>query len=418
MNILVQAWNKFHLPQLQELSAIVQSSNKSIDQIFVFCHSTKDLELESIKKLPIKINVIPSHLSIWEKTTLLENQLRKDISRNDRLFVIMQEHTHCILQHLVCQICGSAFQEQTTFSAQSKFSSLSIPMNTQMNGNGRLFNHIKELIYSGNYRSCHLLLQNKVESHDLFQLVRFGDRLFHMDFSFDGKNGDIHPLILLKEKMEIEKIGTKEELQFLDELFPLENGDQKAFLYFLYNYAEFLYQERDMIDFIVIFYRIVEEAFLYALGWDVNDDSEFFYRKEAKYKLPFPDWTLTKHFYRYDKALRNYIRNLESKKNVKIRMDKQRGLEKLTDKERYFVRLYFFAKNKALNRCLDFRHEGVGGHGFLNLTREELETICGGQTPLELIDPFLEEQQLKPKFSIFSILNKVILSVLSKEFGE
>ena len=63
---------------------------------------------------------------------------------------------------------------------------------------------------------------------------------------------------------------------------------------------------------------------------------------------------------------------------------------------------------------LELRHEGVSGHGFADFNKEEFETICGGQSPLEKMDPLLSQLQLKPEFSLFKLVQKGILESRKK----
>ena len=56
-------------------------------------------------------------------------------------------------------------------------------------------------------------------------------------------------------------------------------------------------------------------------------------------------------------------------------------------------------------------HEEVSGHGFADFNKEEFETICGGQSPLEKMGPLLSQLQLKPEFSLFKLVQKGILGI-------
>lgn len=71
----------------------------------------------------------------------------------------------------------------------------------------------------------------------------------------------------------------------------------------------------------------------------------------------------------------------------------------LIEVEWYFLQLYYFFHDKKLEELLQFRHEGVSGHGFEEFTKEQFKTLCGGQTMLAHIAPMTEMLQVKPDFS-------------------
>ena len=60
----------------------------------------------------------------------------------------------------------------------------------------------------------------------------------------------------------------------------------------------------------------------------------------------------------------------------------------------------------ANEEILELRHEGVSGHDFADFNKEEFETIWGGQSPLEKMDPLLSQLQLKLEFSLFKFVQK------------
>ena len=192
----------------------------------------------------------------------------------------------------------------------------------------------------------------------------------------------------------------------------------------LSNYAEYLYTENDLIDFIVLFYRLVEETLLYSIGWDINWNTrdeyrQFFIRTDAAYALSIPKTEkLSKHFHRYMKILKNEIRAIEDRMQVKIRRDKCVGLERLSPQDRFFADLYLFFNSKSLEDFLDLRHEGVSGHGFAEFTKEDFEVMLNGQSPLLFIHPFLKKFDLLPEVSIFNLIQKCVLALLVVEITE
>ncbi|WP_394186768.1 hypothetical protein [Metabacillus halosaccharovorans] len=277
-----------------------------------------------------------------------------------------------------------------------------------------LIQQISELIYSGNYHSAKVLFSEKVgHSRVLNELLQFGQQLFVLDFSYQSSQGVQNPIELLKQILTISKNVNSEELKYLEGLINTPNK-QESFIALLHNYASFLYEQNDMIDFIVLYYRLVEETLLYALGWDINERNYLKYREGAIYNLDFPTWRLTKHYHRYAQALEQYISKIEKKKQITIDQKRQR-FENLTSSEAYFASIWLDFKENGIQECIDFRHEGVSGHGFADLTKIELEEKCNGQPPLHLLDSLLTNLDLKPSHSIFELLNKGIIAMLQEE---
>ena len=406
---LLMTYSEQFLENIQYAIQTCGSQNQSIEEVITFCSSAA----EEKKCREAYYRGVAIEGSIQQQSEGVKEFLIANVKDQDRIIVFLPKYARP-LQTILIQVCSSRFQKQTSFLAEREKTLLPFIESNQQPHHSRIEQHMRELIYSGNYRSA-LNLVKDMRNNELKQLIRFGEQLFRLDFSFQMSQGEIPPIDLLVNCLTEHAIVDGEEIAYLQELKGAEEGRQKAFLFLLHNYAEFLYEQKDIIDFIVLYYRIAEESVLFALGWDVNDQSRFTKRTGAKYMLDFPNWPLTKHYHRYEQALRQYIRGLEEQKKVKIRTDKQVGFDRLTPGEVYFAEVYLFFRNKAIQECLDFRHEGVSGHGFADLTKAEIENICGGKTPLQLLEPLLQQHGLLPEYSIFQILNKAILALMARE---
>jgi hypothetical protein len=405
---LLLTYSDHLVEHIHHASRILKSHTSVIEEVIVFCQ-TREEEM-SVPGLHTSV-VIEGR--IQQQSARLKEFLQTSLNENDSILVFL--HSNALpLQSILTQLCSSSYQRQTFFLAEGEQAIIPFLESNQPELSASLEQHIRELIYSGNYRSA-LNLVKDIKNNELKQLISFGDQLFRLDFSYHANHGDIHPLDLLMDSLMEHSIASGEEIAYIQELKGVTGGGQKPFLFLLQNYAEFLYEQKDIIDFIVLYYRIVEETLLFALGWDVDDQSTFSKREDAQYIMDLPDWRLTKHYHRYEQALRQYIRRLEEEKKVKIRADRQIGFDSLSPEELYFAELYLSIRIKGIQECLDFRHEGVSGHGFADLTIAEMEIICGGQTPLELLEPLLKQQGLLPGFSIFQVLNKAILALLMTE---
>ena len=280
-----------------------------------------------------------------------------------------------------------------------------------------LYEHIHELVISGNFTAAKKLITfNHFKDQRIIHLLDLGEYL--KSLHIPNRNGTMYFQILNDVLKTINEENDPEEIEYVERIEGLWKNDQKAFIFYLHNYADFLYKENDLIDFIVLFYRLAEETLLYSIGWDINwntsdEQRQFFIRKNALYSLRIPrTGNLSKHFHRYMNVLKQEIRSIEERQQVKIRRDKCVGLERLSDRDKYFAELYLFFNNKKLEEFLDLRHEGVSGHGFADFTKEDFERILGG-SPLEKFNQILTMLELNPEFSVFRLVQKAILALVA-----
>jgi hypothetical protein len=280
-----------------------------------------------------------------------------------------------------------------------------------------LYEHLHELVTSGNFSAAKKMITfHQIQDKRIIHLLDLGD--YFKNLHIPNHNGSMYLQLLKDVLLSINEENSPEELDYIERMEGLWKNDQRAFILYLHNYAEFLYKENDLIDFIVLYYRLAEEALLYSIGWDINwytrdERKQFFVRKDAVYSLRIPRTEkLSKHFHRYMKVLNQEIRTIEERQQVKIRRDKCVGLDRLSDRDRYFADLYQFFNHKKFEEFLDLRHEGVSGHGFADFTKEDFERILGG-SPLEKFNQILTILELNPEFSVFQLVQKAILALIA-----
>ncbi|RSK26552.1 hypothetical protein EJF36_06585 [Bacillus sp. HMF5848] len=419
-HLLLNLWkNENDFTQIEEsIRLITQAGHKDIHMYIlnIGCEEISDIDSsfsEIIKSQPtVHITIIRKNIaevtSIEDFINNLTAILSEIVLEQDRIYLLHNQN-HPRYYHALVHYCSQVFQSQTTFLSNQKKLSLSIEAYVSDRDE---YHKMYDLVMSGNYRAAKILVNNQ-QNYALNTLLDLGNSLLTLQIhnTTRGEN----PFDVLASVLEDEKLCDKEEQLFLEILKGVQQGEQEAFIYYLYEYASFLYKEEDLVDFIVLYYRLVEELLLYALGWNADDRNRFFIRKNAAFSLPFPRWQLTKHFHRYLKALSQYVRGLETNIGVKIRRDKCVGLEKLTKQEKYFVEIYLLLKDKKLEEFLDLRHEGISGHGFADFSKEDFIKTCGGIPPLEKIDTILEKMNLVPPYSIFELVNRGILALAGKE---
>ncbi|KAA9030642.1 hypothetical protein [Niallia endozanthoxylica] len=358
-------------------------------------------------------------LSIQERLAKVETALLNVMKKNDyHLYLILNQCQSSFLQ-MVMHYCVSTFYHQLTVISDpmgkqgSEVESIKIEPYLSEEG---LSHHFYELVISNNFKAAKSLISNRELPHELERLLDFGQELLSLQVR-KGKNGMDDPFTLLISQLE--KYGERAEVHYVENLKKIQAGDQKAFIHYLYNYAEIVYEANDLIDFIVLFYRLAEETLLYSLGWDtrpysVPNRNSVFVRKDQPFFLQVPNERMTNHLHSYMKVLRREVRRIEDRYRVTIRRDKCVGLERLPARDRYFADLYLFFKDKGLEDILELRHEGVSGHGFADFNKEEFEAFCGGQSPLEKMDSLLAQLQLKPQFSLFKLIQKGILGLVQE----
>lgn len=357
--------------------------------------------------------------SLVRKHKQLVTLFREQIDQEDKIYLHMGQGD-VATQHLIAHLGIQEYKKQVMFltgnGLQKDHYFNSLEPESYMS-NRQLYHHIHEYVMSSNYQSAKLLIEKEMSDTRISKLLQFGYDLKKLNVNNNEECFD-----LLKEVLS-ESGADSSEIKYVEEMKKLQDFDQRVFVSYLYNYAEHLYEEDDLIDFLVLYYRLAEEMLLYAVGWDIDypkngDRSRLIQRKSAKISLPFPQGRfVTNHYHSYIKVLKQRVRKIEGKysNRVNIRRDKQTGLSLLTPRERYFADVYIFFYNKKLYDFLDLRHEGVSGHGFADFSKEKFESICGGKPPLQLLVPMLEKLKLAPEYSLFKLLKKAILASISNK---
>ncbi|BCC09533.1 MULTISPECIES: hypothetical protein [Bacillus cereus group] len=277
-----------------------------------------------------------------------------------------------------------------------------------------MYHYIYDFMKHGNYRAAKEIVKKHMPDQRAEELLNFAQALTQLQFH--SQNGEDSFELLHRVLREIG--SNQEELQFVLEMKKLKQREQKAFLSFLYDFAHMHYEEDRLIDFIVLYYRLVEELLLYGIGWDVNRD-QFMIRKDASHTLRIPHWRITRHLHSYIKVLKDEIRQIENRHRIKIRRDKNVAtFSRFMERERYFLQLYYFFYDKKLEELLHFRHEGVSGHGFEDFTKDQFEALCDGESPLAHITPMMERLKVKPEFSLFELVEKAVLGLVNKKVDE
>lgn len=350
------------------------------------------------------------------RKTHIENVINNIEDRFTKVYTFLTEDNQSF-QHLLSHALMQRFHQKVIFlTGNGEFAAGNHESEVKVLSQN-LYEHIHELVTSGNFTAAKKMITfNNFKDQRIIHLLDLGEylKILHIP----NHNGTMYFQILNDVLITINEENDSEEIKYIERIEGLWKNDQKAFIFYLHNYAEFLYKENDLIDFIVLFYRLAEETLLYSIGWDINwntsvEQKQFFIRKDALYSLRIPRiGNLSKHFHRYMNVLKQEIRSIEERQQVKIRRDKCVGLERLSDRDKYFAELYLFFNNKKLEEFLDLRHEGVSGHGFADFTKEDFERILGG-SPLEKFNDVLTLLELNPEFSVFRLVQKAILALVA-----
>jgi hypothetical protein len=366
--------------------------------------------------IDVQTHFLKDNLSIREKIKHVQSLIRRIGSHAERLYLQFHDGD-AYLQQMIAHECIQLFPNQVIFFMGNEDESyFSIGQSIQ---DREFYHHVHELVTSGNFSAAKKLTSNRIKNPLIPRLLDLGQSIRMLDLEKNNSDELFDDLNEVLKQLDSEQ--STEEMAYVDLMKKLPDYNQKAFIAFLYNYAELLYAENDLIDFIVLYYRLAEETLLYAIGWNIrwrgaNETFPFVVRKDAKYVLPIPkNRKVTRHFHSYMKVLSQEIRSIEERQRVKIRRDKYVGLDRLSPRDRYFAELYLFFKEKTFEEFLDLRHEGVSGHGFADFTKEEFEGMLDGQTPLQKIAPMLEKLSLKPNHSIFVFIQKAVLALVAEE---
>jgi hypothetical protein len=243
----------------------------------------------------------------------------------------------------------------------------------------------RELVLSGNYRSVKQLYKPSINS-DLWRLLTLAENLHNCHAT--GLQSELELVIRILEQFR----SDPKELEFCRQMLALEGKEQRAFIAYLYSLAQLFDEREAMVDFIVIFFRLMEELMLYAIGWDVDNQQKL---KESNYRRPI---------------VLNEGERIATFAVFKRVLEKHAGSEK----EQLCAELVALLHREEVARVLEIRHEGVSGHGFADLSRDRVLQVSGGVEPLERIRPLMEKFELVPSYSIFRLVDEAILLLLSE----
>ncbi|WP_409291266.1 hypothetical protein [Peribacillus sp. SCS-37] len=259
-----------------------------------------------------------------------------------------------------------------------------------------IYDSIHNLICARNYKSARKLAQRYTDSAPLSDMLMFGERLKSLDLS-GGKGQEDYFDLMART---LRDMGEDKELaDYAAGMIKLRERDQKAFISYLYNSAERLYEENKLIDFVVLYYRLAEELLLYALGLDIDWDrggNGFKNRDNAYFKVELrKKERVTRHFHSYMRLLDRRAEELEKK-------------EEINQVDEFFIELHRLFSDSELNDILELRHAGVSGHGFCDFSKEQFSSICR-MDPLKKIEPIMDFVSINREIGIFELVEKCAL---------
>lgn len=342
------------------------------------------------------------------------------ILKKEGILVIYISSESTSNHHLLAHVAAQEYQSQTVFLYENEKEGISY-YNTLSTSryfsSVQKYHHVYEFISSGNYKTALKFMKNEL-SPEAKKILNLGHSLLSLHVPSDT------PFNIVKDVLvKIPDISSS-ELNYVEHMKKLRKFDQLAFIQYLHNYAEHLYEDNNLIDFVVLMYRLAEELLLFAIGWDIDrysrdDRSQFMLRYNARYQVPLPERT-SRRYYDYFTALKKEKMKIQKKYHpkVKIERNKVEGIELLNKYERYVADLYSFFYSKKVVEFLDLRHNGVSGHGFTDFSKEMFEELCEGESPLEMFRPVLIKVGVLPEHSIFKLVQKASLALLSPELKE
>lgn len=419
-NIFIGTWSEQVPNVILDLS--YKLSMDRGDKLHIYLITTEQLDevclSEQINENHLNVSFelytcyVGSQFSISEKLQKVQS-LIKSIGDGVRQIYLRFHEGAILIEQMVAHECVQMYPDKVVFLVDSKSQNQCL-VGEVMHERG-LYHHVYELVSSANFSAAKKLLADHADHSLIVQLLELGNKLRTLDMDKHESDSLFSQLKQALSLLRSEK--SCEEEEFIDSFKSLPKQEQKVFISFLFNYAELLYEEHDLIDFVVLYYRLAEEVLLYALGWDVGSANTFVLRKDAKYKLKIPkNERVTRHFRSYMKVLRQEIYHIEQRHHVRIKFDQCIGLERLPPRDRYFVELYLFFKNESMEKFLALRHEGVSGHGFADFTKEKFEAMFKGNAPLEKMGELLDKLSLRPTYSIFKLIQRAVLGlVVEKE---
>jgi len=378
--------------------------NKDFDLILVHPLKMESDIPTSLTSFPLKNDSLEANIK--EVEALLDRLVKKD----DKVTILMDEGQNPLLQASI-HYGLMRYHNQVLIKYSHEHTDL---VSFKLDVEEQLYHHSQHLVHSGDYKGASTLLKGKVEDRRVFQLLDFAQGLLSLELHYSHpQNRDLYFTTLCDVLKEI-SIEWEEEVHYVQTMKKLERQDQTAFIYYLQNYASELYRENDLVDFIVLFYRLAEECLLYAMGWDVDDrNNQFFIRKNSVNYIPLAE--VGRHFSQFHKLVERRYTPLKKKYNFGyFSTNHSIDLIGIPDHDLYICKLYQNFSQSWLLKLLDLRHEGVSGHGFADFSRELFEEICEG-SPVEKMEELLKEWNILAPQSIFSIVQKAVLALLARE---
>jgi hypothetical protein len=381
-----------------------------------------EVVIEKIKFLnDIEVKIITHHINLNGRLLELTEQLNQLVTSiiTPETTVYLQLSTGVrSLQHMLAHELSQLNVKELIFfsgngNSVDKNGYYAISANEYLSDE-KIYHHVRDLVLSGNFKSAANLISKNSTSESILTLLAFGYDLFRLNIKkHNGKTDPFDTLhaILAKHSPE------KSELQFIQEMKLLRREGQKQFIIYLYDVSNFYFEQNRLIDFSVIYYRLVEEFLLYALGWDVKR-KELTVRRNRKFGLALPRKDIGLYLHKYEKELRIEIRKINDRHNITIRRDKPEVLKSLSGEEKIYAQLYFLFKNKNFTNLLDLRNDGVGGHGFEDFTKEKFIEYANGVTPNEFLQPYLQMFNLHPHHSLINLVQKAVLTELDQQLYE
>lgn len=257
-----------------------------------------------------------------------------------------------------------------------------------------LLSLVDDFIQTNSFVAIREVLPMKERTPFVQELLQFGTKLLSLDI-FDKKELSIETMKKLKDVL-AKNDADVEEQNYVDFMTGLLNKEQLPFIHYLYSYCDFLYENNQLVDFIVLYYRLAEELLLYGIGYNIHSNPQIAYKQRLNGHKAF---ALRKEdgralFRTYQKCLeRTYNRNQSDK---------------------YVQQLYNFY-NAEFIQLLQLRHEGISGHGFNELSKEKIELYAGGISPMVKIDMLCELVGINVDNSIFLLIQSALLSELHEK---
>jgi hypothetical protein len=239
----------------------------------------------------------------------------------------------------------------------------------------------RQLVIAGLPRAVLTIKQPKPAS-ELARVLQFAEHLQNAHFVTLKADLPLVMDILTRHRADAKEVA------YCRDMLVLERREQRAFIQYLYSLAQ-LYDEREMmVDFVVVYFRLVEELMLYTMGWDVDGQQRLV---PGKYRKPM---------------------RLREGERIATFAVFRRILAQRDPGDAAADAVWATITRPEVADVLELRHEGVSGHGFADLSRDRVLALSGGKEPLKWLEPLLERFELVPAYSIFRLVDEAALLLL------